>query len=77
MPFEKLADFRQLFEIDVVRLECAVVGRAGFRTDQRVRAAAVFGDVRCIEFLSVNDLMQVLPPLLGERKPQDLLVWII
>jgi hypothetical protein len=69
VPFEQFPNFRQMGEIDVMGLQSSSIRRLGLRADQGVRPATALGHVRRVEFLSVDDLVQVLPSLLSQRKP--------
>jgi hypothetical protein len=59
-----------MVEIDPVSLQRSFVRRLGFRADQGVGPAAALRNVRGVQFISIDDLVQMSPPMLGERKSQ-------
>ena len=61
----------------MVGLECSLMRRLGLRADQRVRRTSVFGDMCRIELTAINDLVQVLSSVLGQRKSHRRLLRIL
>ena len=71
-PVVEFADLRQMVEIDAMCLEGSVVGAVRLGADQREGPARAFGVVGGVELLSIDDLVQMLPPVLGQGEPQCL-----
>ena len=55
-----------MIEIELVSFNSSVVGRRGLGADQGVGPALAFGTVGGVEFPCIDDLLQMLPPFLGQ-----------
>lgn len=70
VPFQYCANLLQMIQIDAVGVERAIIGGLGLGANQGVGSTAAFRDVGQVESISVDDLVQVFPPLFGQGEPE-------
>ena len=64
MPREYGFNYLEMFEIAAVCFEFSLIRCVVLCADERVRPAAAFSNVRQIEFVAVDDLVQMPPAML-------------